>query len=108
MTVVTSRRAHQCKFCDSAALYRVFLHVRYGRRHVAVESLQSTIRCCDAHRRKANDWILSERNKRQISTQLATVGRLGIDWPTAMVEFVPFDEEPIGAADLVLGVKGAA
>lgn len=89
------RRVHQCHFdgCDSAAVYEVHLHIRYGVRHVAKEHLKSTINICDKHRRAAHDFLLSERNKKNISTKLATIGRLTIDWPNAIVEFVPVGEE---------------
>lgn len=92
---IDARRAHQCRAdgCDSAAEYGVHLHVRYGVRHKAVEHLKSSIRVCDRHRRTANDFLTSEHNKKAISFKLATIGRLAIDWPNAVVEFVPIGEE---------------
>lgn len=89
------RRAHQCRYdgCDSAAVYEVHLHLRYGVRHKAVEHLKSSIRVCDAHRKTAGNFLTSEHNKKVISTRLATIGRLAIDWPNAVVEFVPVGEE---------------
>lgn len=92
---VDARRAHQCRHdgCDSAAVYEVHLHVRYGVRHKAIEHLKSSMRVCDAHRKTAADFLTSEHNKKVISFKLATIGRLAIDWHNAVVEFVPISEE---------------
>ena len=88
------RRRHQCSKdgCDSQAVYEVYLHFRYGRRHVAQERLKSSLRVCEAHKRAANDYILSEANKAIISGEMAKQGRLSIDWPNAMIEYVPVGE----------------
>ena len=106
----SERRTHQCHYdgCDSPWEWQVFLHIRYGRRHVAIESLKSTIKVCDRHRRAANDYLLSEHNKREISTKLATIGRLSIDWDNAMVEFVPQGEQSWGPEQMVKLQVGAA
>lgn len=104
------RRAHQCRHdnCDSVAQYEVHLHLRYGRHHKATEHLKSSIRVCDAHRRAANNFLTSEHNKRVISTRLATIGRLSIDWPNAVVEFVPVGEEPWTPQQMVQLQTGTA
>lgn len=104
------RRAHQCRHdgCDSAAVYEVYLHVRYGRRHKAIEHLKSSIRVCDKHRKAAGIFLTSEHNKKVISTQLATIGRLAIDWPNAVVEFVPIGEESWSPEQMVQLQTGAA
>lgn len=95
-----SRRAHQCHRtgCDSAAAYELHLHIRYGLRHRAIEHLKSTILTCDSKdcRKAANDYLLSDHNKKTIATELAKVGRLSLDWSGAMVEFVPIGERPWG------------
>lgn len=97
-----SRRQHQCHRdgCDSPATHQLHLHIRYGRYHRATEHLVSTLRVCDSKtcRKAANDYLLSEHNKGIISAKLATIGRLTIDWPNAMVEFVPIGE--LSVADL--------
>ena len=97
------RRAHQCHFdgCDSPAVYQVFVHLRYGWQLRAIESLKSTVKVCDRHKKHANDFILSDHNKANISKQLATIGRLGIDWPNAMIEFVPCGEASWGPGQMV-------
>lgn len=97
------RRAHQCHAtdCDSGAVYDVWLHIRYGVDHRATESLKSTIRCCDAHKRKANDYILSDHNKATITRELVKTGRFNIDWPNAMIEFVPCGEIAWGPQQMV-------
>lgn len=88
------RRAHQCRHdgCDSPALYEVYLHLRYGLHLVAIETLRSTLCVCDKHKKHAERFITSDHNKRSISAELAKIGRLGIDWDNAVVEFVPFGE----------------
>lgn len=92
---MTSRRAHQCKFdgCDSPAEFEVHLHIRYGWHHVAVENLKSSLRVCDRHRRHAAAFLTNEHNKRTVSTELAKIGRLLLDWDNAIVEFVPCGEQ---------------
>jgi len=92
------RRKHQCHRdgCDSPAVWQVFLHFRYGWHLVAIETMKSTIRVCDRHRRAANDFILSSHNKKTISREMAKMGRLNIDWDNAMIEFVPLNEETWG------------
>ena len=104
------RRAHQCHFdsCSSPCEWDVWLHVRYGWHLIAIESLKSTVRVCNAHRKHANDFILSEHNKANISKQLATIGRLGIDWPNAMIEFVPCGEVSWGPQNMVALATGKA
>jgi hypothetical protein len=96
-------RAHQCHHdgCDSPCVWDVYLHIRYGWHHVATESLKSTVRVCDKHKKHANDFILSEYNKKIISRRLATIGRLAIDWPNAMIEFVPCGEISWGPSRMV-------
>lgn len=90
------RRAHQCRHdgCDSRAQWEVYVHLRYGLHHKAIESLKCTIRVCDLHRKEAAAFITTPHNKKVISTKLATIGRLSIDWDNAMVEFVPCGEKP--------------
>lgn len=97
------RRAHQCHRdgCDSAAEYEVYLHLRYGLHHKAIEHLKSTVKVCDRHRRAANDYLLSDSNKVRISRELAKIGRLAIDWPNAMVEFVPCGEQAWGPQQMI-------
>lgn len=94
------RRGHQCTRdgCDSEATHKAWLHFRYGRRLVAGESLPTWLRVCDSAkcRKAAYGFILSETNKRGLSEQLAKHGRLGIDWPNAMIEFVPLGEKVWG------------
>lgn len=97
------RRAYQCKAdgCDSPAVYDVYLHFRYGRRLVAMESLKSSLRVCDRHKCAARDYLLSETNKANISREMAKAGRLGIDWENAMVEFVPTGEAAWGPENMI-------
>lgn len=102
-----NRRAHQCGAdgCDSAAVYYLTLHVRYGRRHVAIETIPfRRLQCCDskACRKAANDYLLNEHNKNEIALKLAQIGRLAIDWPSAMVEFIPLGEQPWGPEQMAL------
>ena len=98
------RRAHQCRHegCDSAWEWDLVLHVRYGWHHVAVESIGPIrrVRCCEKHRKAATNFILSEVNKKVISTELAKIGRLGILWDQAMVEYVPKGEEAWGPGNM--------
>jgi len=93
-----TRRSYQCRSCDSAATHEVHLHIRYGRRHVATEHLVLNRRVCNSKscRKKAWDTIFSEGNKLLISVKLATIGRLRLDWPNAMLEFVPLGEDAWG------------
>lgn len=104
------RRAHQCSKdgCDSAAVYEVWLHFRYGRHLVATETLKTSLRVCHRHRRAANDYVLSERNKGIISAEMAKHGRLGIDWQRAMIEFVPIGEAAWGPQNMQAVQVGAA
>lgn len=97
------RRIHQCHHdgCDSPCVWDVYLHIRYGWHLVAIESLKSTIRVCDKHKKHANDFILSDHNKAMISQRLATIGRLAIDWDNAMIEFVPCGEIAWGPSQMV-------
>ena len=92
------RRAHQCHrdSCDSAAQWDVYLHIRYGVRLKAIESLKSSVRVCESHRKAAHDFILSAHNKKRISAELAKIGRLNIDWDSAVIEFVPSGEAAWG------------
>lgn len=100
---MNERRAHQCHHdgCDSPAIWDVYLHIHYGHKHVAVEHLKSSVRVCDKHRKHANDFILSEHNKAVVSRELAKIGRLMIDWPNAMIEFVPSGEIAWGPDQMV-------
>ena len=93
---VNLRRAHQCRHdgCDSQAQWECYLHIRYGRQHIAIETLKCTIRVCDRHRKEAAAFITSPHNKKTISVKLATIGRLGLDWDNAVIEFVPCGETP--------------
>lgn len=104
------RLAHQCRHdgCDTQAEYEVFLHIRYGVHLKAIETLKSSLRVCDRHKKAANDYLLSERNRKIISTRLATIGRLGIDWDNAIVEFVPAGESPWGPQQIVALHAGKA
>lgn len=106
----SERRAHQCHFrgCDSAAIYDVYLHIHYGLHHKAVETLKSTVRVCDRHKKYANDFILSDHNKATISRELAKIGRLTIDWPNAMIEFVPSGEVAWGPDQMMPLQTGTA
>jgi hypothetical protein len=94
------RAAHQCRHegCDSAWEWDLYLHVRYGRHHVAVESIGpiKRVRCCERHRKAATNFVLSDVNKKIISVELAKIGRLCIDWDNAMIEYVPRGEAPWG------------
>jgi hypothetical protein len=100
ISMTEARRAHQCHStaCDSPAAYEVHLHIRYGLHHRAIEHLKSSMLTCDSKdcRKAANDYLLSDHNKNTIAVELAKVGRLALDWPNAMVEFVPIGEEPWG------------
>lgn len=104
------RRAHQCSYdgCDSACVYDVYLHVRYGWHHVATESLKSSLRVCETHKKQAHDFILSEHNKKTIAAKLATIGRLLIDWDNAMIEFVPCGEISWGPSQMIELATGRA
>lgn len=104
------RREHQCSKdgCDSEAVYRVFLHFRYGRHLVATETMESSIRVCERHKKAAHDYILSEINKTLISREMAKVGRLAIDWPNAMIECVPIGEAPWGFHNMIKLQTGTA
>lgn len=104
------RRAHQCHVdgCDSACIWDVYLHIRYGWQLRAIESLKSTVKVCDRHKKHANDFILSEHNKATISRELAKIGRLNIDWPNAMIEFVPCGEASWGPGQMVELKSGRA
>lgn len=94
------RRANQCRHdgCDSAYEWDLYLHVRYGLHLVAIETIGPVkrVRCCENHRKAATRFILSDTNKKIISVELAKIGRLGIDWDNAMIEYVPRGEEPWG------------
>jgi hypothetical protein len=105
-----SRRAHQCHHdgCDSPAEWEVYLHIHYGLHHAASQTLKSTVRVCDRHRRHANDYILSETNKALISRELAKIGRLRIDWANAMIEFVPCGEIAWGPEQMMRLQTGTA
>lgn len=107
---VDPRRAHQCRHdgCSSPAEFDVFLHVRYGWHLVAIESLKSSLRVCDQHRKSAAKFLTSEHNKKTVSAELAKIGRLGIDWPNAMVEFVPCGEQSWGPQNMVQVQTGKA
>lgn len=91
---INLRRAHQCRYCDSRSQWEAYLHVRYGLHHKAIETLKWSHRVCDMHRKEVAASITSPVNKKLISTKLATIGRLSIDWDNAMVEFVPCGEKP--------------
>lgn len=94
-------RLHQCKFCDTEGKYSVRLHImmRSPGLAIPVKADMETMKVCENHKEHARPWILSEPNRKIMTTALTEKG----EWPgepdflTAKIEFIPIKASVIEA-----------
>src|SRR5262249_2148419 len=87
------RLKHQCHRdgCDSPAVWRARLSLHAagpGVERIDFDGMPS-VQVCDAHRKAAIDYVLSDANKDEITRAFAETGLARPDWSSATVGFVP-------------------
>ena len=97
---MNDRRSHQCHAdgCDSPSVWEVRLrcwtkHSDVLRKPIEFEC-PTTLRVCDAHRKRAEDYLLSPLNKTNFNSTVLAQNLPPIDWDRAKVEYLPLPKDP--------------